>query len=168
MTEAKITSELNELRQMADQWACQKLHEKYWYAEAVRDVDMVCSVFTDDARYGKAVGIDEIRSTVEGYMRGMDGSVLENFHIIPIVTNLEVKGDTARGEIRGVAFIRIKRTDGTESVLGMGIAYLDEFLRTKTGWKISAMRGIESGFDAAHDTTWQFAAENAAVPFMHD
>jgi hypothetical protein len=168
MTDELKDGELSEFRRIADQWACQKLHEKYWYAEAVRDVDQVCSVFTPDARYGSAVGIEEIRKTVEGYMRGMDGSVLENYHIIPIVVDLEVTGATAKGEVRGVAFIRVSRPDGTESILGMGIAYLDEFVRTEEGWRISAMRGIESGFAAPHDTTWQFAAENVTVPFMHE
>jgi hypothetical protein len=161
--------ELAELRRFADQWACQKLHEKYWYGEAKRDVDLICSVFTADARYSTATGMAEIREKVAGYM-SMMGPVVENYHIIPIAVDIAVNGDRAEGEIRGVGFVRIRDANGGEKVLAVGIGYLDEFVRTPEGWRISAMRGIEGGFEVPHDTTWQFEADTKVkgLSILHD
>jgi hypothetical protein len=150
--------ELAELRRFADQWACQKVQEKYWYAEAKRDVDMICSVFTEDARYGKNNGISEIRKQVEVYMSHM-GPVIENYHVLPIAVDIQVEGDRAQGEIRGVAFNPIRQRDGSQKVLVVGVGYLNDFVRTPEGWRISAMRGINGGFDMSHDMTWHFVAD---------
>jgi ketosteroid isomerase-like protein len=159
VSDGGITSgELAQLRRMADQWACQKLHERYWYAEAARDVDMVCSVFTEDARYGHAVGVVAIRDTVQGYMGDM-GNIAENYHLIPIATDISVDGDTAEGEVRGVGFIRLRQPDGSEKVMGLGVGYVDRFARTSDGWRICSMHGIEDT-EAAHDTTWSFLLES--------
>jgi hypothetical protein len=149
MTEAEFA----EMRLVADQWACQKLQEKYWYGEAKRDVDMICSVFSENARYGKANGMAQIRKQVETYM-SMMGPILDNYYIVPISVNIEVDGDKASGEIRGVAFNKIRKRDGSTKMLIVGAGYTDEFVRTPDGWRISAMGGIEDGPDVPHDTTW--------------
>jgi ketosteroid isomerase-like protein len=156
--EGLAAGELAQLRRMADQWACQKLHERYWYAEAARDVDMVCSVFTDDARYGRAIGIEAIRETVQGYMAAMS-NIAENYHLIPIAADISVDADTAEGEVRGVGFIRLRQPDGSEKVMGLGVGYVDRFLRTPDGWRICSMHGIEDT-EAAHDTTWSFVIDS--------
>lgn len=153
-------SELSDLRRFADQWACQKIHEKYWYAEAKRDVDMICSVFTEDARYGKNTGMSEIRAQVEVYMSHM-GPIMENYHVLPIAVDIQVDGDRAQGEIRGVAFNPFRKRDGSQRVLVVGVGYLNDFVRTEAGWRISAMRGIEKGWEVPHDTTWKFEADMA-------
>ena len=160
---AELRRELAELRPIADQLACQKLQQRYWYGQAKRDPDIVCSVFTDDARFGQIHGLDRIRAQTEMYMAHM-GPVLESHHIIPVVADIHVDGDHARGEVRGVAFMRMRAADGSENVTVLGIGYLDEFVRTPDGWRISAMRGIESGFAAPHDTTWRFEAVSANAP----
>ncbi|CAN7645544.1 nuclear transport factor 2 family protein [Phenylobacterium sp. LjRoot219] len=150
--------EFAEIRRFADQWACQKVHERYWYGEAKRDVDLICSVFTDDARYSNANGIAEIRKKISGYMSEMH-PIIENFHVLPIAVDIQVDGDRASGEIRGVAFNPVRKRDGSRKVLVVGVGYIDEFVRTPAGWRISAMRGIEGGWDVAHDNTWQFEAD---------
>jgi hypothetical protein len=146
---------------MVDQWECQKLHEQYWYAEAKRDVDAVCAVFCEGARYGTATGRDQIRAKVQGYMNIM-GNVLENFHIAPIIANIAVEGDRASGEIRGVGFIKML-ADGAEKIVTVGIGYFDEFVRTPEGWRIASMQAIDPVTDAPHDTTWQFETPVTAV-----
>ena len=157
--------ELAGLRNMADQWACQKLQERYWYAEATRNADDILSVFTEDARYGSVQGKAEIRKTIDKYMGELMTPVAENYHIVPIVVNIDVNGDHAAGDIRGVGFIRVTEAGSNDKMLVMGIGYRNEFTRTSDGWRISAMRGIESGFTIAHDTTWQFVAECSPAIF---
>jgi hypothetical protein len=154
-----------ELRRFADQWACQKIHEKYWYAEAKRDVDMICSVFTEDARYGKNSGQAEIRKQVEIYMGHM-GPIIENYHVLPISADIQIDGDRAKGEIRGVAFNPFRGKDGALKVLVVGVGYLNEFVRTPDGWRISSMGGIEGGLDVPHDTTWKYVADQAEGGLM--
>lgn len=146
-----------EVRAAADSYLCQKLHERYWYGLASHDVDMICSVFTDDARYGQATGAAEIRAAAQGYVDIL-ANILENYHLVP-VANITIEGDRGRGELRAAAFVRAAMPDGTEKVLGLGVGYLDDFVRTPDGWRISAMRGIECGFAGPHDTTWQFSAD---------
>lgn len=156
--------EIAELRRFADQWACQKIHEKYWYAEAKRDVDMICSVFTEDGRYGKNTGMAEIRKQVEIYMSHM-GPVIENYHVLPISVDIQVEGDRAQGEIRGVAFNPIRKRDGSLKVLVVGVGYLNDYVRTPDGWRISGMRGIERGWEVPHDTTWMYEADQVVGGF---
>jgi hypothetical protein len=149
------------LRNVADQFQCQKLQERYWYAEAIRDPEMIASCFADDGQYGKACGMEEIRSICRHNMAHMD-MVIENYHIVPIAPDIEVKGDTARGDVRGLAFITVRKVDGSQKVVGLGIGYRNEYVRTKDGWKFSSMYGIHSGPDDFHDTTWIFETDLAA------
>lgn len=156
--------ELKEIRLFADQWACQKIQEKYWYAEAKRDVDMICSVFTEDARYGQANGMSEIRKMADSHMSHM-GPIIENYHVLPINVDIKVNGDQAEGEIRAVAFNPIRNRDGSRKILVVGVGYYNEFVRTPDGWRIQSMRGIECGWDFPHDTTWKFVTDFAEESF---
>jgi hypothetical protein len=155
----RLKQEVAELRDFADQYACEKLQERYWYAEAIRDHDMIASCFGPDARYGASRGMDEILDTCRRNMETVRNMVIENFHIVPATPGIKVNGDTAHGEVRGIAFIRVRNADGKEKILGIGVAYLNDYVRTREGWKFSAMRGVDVGFDDFHDTTWIFAAD---------
>ena len=157
-----IKDEARVLR-MVDQWECQKLHEKYWYFEGKRDVEAICAQFTDDAYYGGARGKSEIRAKVQGYMSSM-GDVLENYHLLPIAVDIDDDGDRARGEIRGVAFIRMRRGEQV-NVIGLGVGYIDEFVRTADGWRIASMRAIDPATESPHDTTWRFEVPEGSATF---
>jgi hypothetical protein len=153
----EIQKELARLSNIADQWECQKLHEKYWYNEATHDAEAILALFTEDARYGPHEGKAAIRAYVSKVATTLK-HVVENFHIIPVIPEIKVDGDIATGEVRGVGFIRVRKPDGEIKVIVLGIGYEDEFRRTPGGWRISKMRGIECGWSDMHDTTWMFEA----------
>lgn len=142
---------------IADQWECQKLHEKYWYYEAAHDPEAILALFTEDARYGPHDGKAAIRKYVSNVATTLK-HVVENYHIIPVIPDIKVDGDVATAEVRGVAFIRVRKPDGEIKVVALGIGYFDEFRRTSEGWRISKMYGIECGISDMHDTTWVFEA----------
>jgi hypothetical protein len=155
-----IQRELGRFSLIADQWECQKLHEQYWYNEATHDSEAILALFTEDARYGPHDGKAAIRAYVSKVATTLQ-HVVENFHVIPVIPRIVVSGDTATGEVRGVAFIRVRKPDGTIKVVVLGVGYEDEFRRTSNGWRITKMRGIECGWDDMHDTTWRFEADLA-------
>jgi hypothetical protein len=155
-----IQREIARLSLVADQWECQKLHEQYWYHEATHDPEAILELFTEDAQYGPHDGKAAIRKYVSNVATTLK-NVFENFHVIPVIPKITINGDTATGEVRGVAFIRLRKPDGSIKVVVLGVGYEDEFHRTPEGWRIAKMRGIECGFDDMHDTTWRFEAEPA-------
>ena len=150
-------AEITALRAMMNEWACFRLHQKYLASLGQRDRGAILSVFTVDARYGSATGIEAIGKAVDDFwplFEKMDSS----HHIVAIPASITVSGDTATADIYTVAFIPGPDPQGERRVMVNGMGYRDDFVRTPEGWRISAMRGIEGGYDLIHDTTWRFDA----------
>ena len=150
-------AELAALRTMADEWACFRLHQKYLTSLGQRDRAAILSVFTVDARYGRATGIDEIGKAVDDFWPLFD-KMEESRHIVAIPATISVDGDTATADIYTIGFVPGPGPEGGRRVMVTGMGYRDDFVRTSDGWRIAAMRGIEGGYDLIHDTAWRFDA----------
>jgi len=151
-------NELAALRVMADEWACTRLHQKYLTSLGQRDRAAILSVFTDDASYGPAKGIEEIGQAVDEFWPLFD-KLDPSHHIVPIPAAITVDGDTATADIYTIGLVPGPGPDGGRRVMVTGMGYRDDFVRTAEGWRIAAMRGIEGGYDLIHDTTWRFDAD---------
>ena len=125
------------LAELADRQAIRDLVTRYACAVDRRDFDTVASCFTPDAEtdytyFAGPIGdvLEKIRAGVSGFAMTMH--VLGN-HLA------EVRGDTATSETYAVCYHR--RTgvpDGAQLVVAM--RYLDELVRTSTGWRIQRRR----------------------------
>jgi ketosteroid isomerase-like protein len=156
------------MQAMLDEWQCRKAVETYWYAEANQDIDLLASVFTEDGVWGPAAGQAEIRKLAQHFI---DTSDIASQHVVPHEVRLDVDGDTARGGIKGVAFIR-ERTGGSDNtentddtVVVVGIAYAMEYRRVAGEWKIASMTAPKLGKAEPLDTEWHFAVPNSEVTY---
>jgi len=143
------------VRAMADEWACFRVHQRYLTSLGRRDREAILSVFTADARYGPATGIEQIAEAVDDFWPLFEKQE-ESRHIVAIPAAITVDGDTATGDVYTIAFVPVPVPDGGRRVMIAGMGYRDDFVRTAAGWRIAAMRGIEGGHDLIHDTTWRF------------
>ena len=125
------------LAELADRQAIRDLVTRYACAVDRRDFDGVAACFTPDAEtdntyFAGPIGdvLEKIRAGVSGFAMTMH--VLGN-HLA------EVRGDTATSETYAVCYHRRPGVpDGAQLVVAM--RYLDELVRTSTGWRIQRRR----------------------------
>jgi len=125
------------LAELADRQAIRDLVTRYACAVDRRDFDGVAACFTPDAEtdytyFAGPIGdvLEKIRAGVSGFAMTMH--VLGN-HLA------EVRGDTATSETYAVCYHRRPGVpDRAQLVVAM--RYLDELVRTSTGWRIRRRR----------------------------
>jgi hypothetical protein len=126
------------LQEISDRLEIQQLMIDYSSAIDQRDYDRLDDVFTPDAYidYRAMGGIDGRYPEVKAWLR----PALSVFpHYYHMVGNMAIKlnGDTASA--RTICFnpMEVRLADGTTQVMFLGLWYVDKFVRTPKGWRIS-------------------------------
>lgn len=150
------------IRKIADTLEIQNLKAIYCQAaDAVtRDpagsTEILKSLFVPDVRADYGVAICKGRDALIGYLVKMISESNEWLMHGLQTPRIEVDGDTARGEWVIMVQIKQKHLAGKEMLVGR---YIDEFVRTPEGWRISAVKFAEEGVYPQIDVTSQPVAE---------
>jgi hypothetical protein len=114
------------------------------------------SIFVPEAKADYGVAICEGRDALINYLVQMISEGNEWLMHGLQTPLIEVDGDRATGQWVIMVQIKQKHHDGKEMLVGR---YIDEFVRTPKGWKISAVRFAEEGIYPQIDVTSQPVAE---------
>lgn len=127
------------LRDMLDRNEIQELLLRYAHAVDRRDLALVASCFTADAKYDGSLGrgsISEALTALRERMARYDSTM----HLIGNQF-VELRGDEASSETYTIAYHRFAGDDGP-SVLSVAVRYLDTVVRTSEGWRIRSRRVV--------------------------
>jgi hypothetical protein len=150
------------LRKVADTLEIQNLKAAYCQAadnvtrDPARSTGIFQSIFVADARADYGVAICEGRDALIGYLVQMISEGNEWLMHGLQTPRIEVEGDTARGEWVIMVQIKQKQQQGKEILVGR---YIDQFVRTPDGWRISTVKFAEEGVYPQIDVTSQPVTE---------
>jgi ketosteroid isomerase-like protein len=120
---------------VADRSDIAQLLAEYAHAVDRRDFAAVAECFVPDASasYGGVELGPGVEHIVE-HIRGVERFVAtQHLFGVPLV---HVDGDTATASSHAASYL-VANGDGTETVLGRGLTYDDELVRTANGWRIA-------------------------------
>lgn len=130
-----------ELRTLLDEAAIGRLLKRYARALDERNFAAFASIFTPDALldFSKVGGPAASHPEIAAWLSEALGQVPELQHF---TTNIEIDlaGDHATGKSYTLSISATPLEGGTLGHMVMGAQYLDEFVRTADGWRISARR----------------------------
>ncbi|MBS0366908.1 MAG: nuclear transport factor 2 family protein [Proteobacteria bacterium] len=134
------------LQELSDRKEIEQLIVRYANAIDRRDWDALDAVFTPDAYidYRAMGGIDGRYPQVKAWL----GPVLANFpRYCHLVGNIQItlEGDSARGRTLCFNPMETPLPAGGSQVMFLGLWYVDRFVRTAQGWRMSE-RVEEAGF----------------------
>jgi SnoaL-like domain len=126
------------LQEMSDRMEIQQLITTYANAIDRRDFDALDGVFTPDAYidYRALGGIDGRYPAIKAWL----AKVLPNF---PRYTHLngnieiELGGDEAQARTACINPMEVPLPDGGSQVMWLGLWYVDRFVRTPQGWRMT-------------------------------
>ncbi len=126
------------LQELSDRIEIEQLIVRYSNAIDQRDWDGLDEVFTPDAYidYRALGGIDGRYPQVKAWL----GPALANFpHYCHMVGNIHIalEGDSARGRTLCLNPMDTPLPAGGSQVMFLGLWYLDRFVRTARGWRLS-------------------------------
>lgn len=125
-------------QEISDRLEIQQLMIDYSSAIDQRDYDRLDDVFTPDAYidYRAMGGIDGRYPEVKAWLKPALGVFPHYFHMNGNMS-IKITGDTATG--RTICFnpMEAKLADGKTQVMFLGLWYVDKFVRTARGWRIS-------------------------------
>ncbi|SHN39735.1 nuclear transport factor 2 family protein [Cryptosporangium aurantiacum] len=147
---------------LLDEFACRRLIEKYWWTESRRDAAGLTALFTEDGRWGAAVGRDAITAQADGFF-AMMRPIAENPTSFGGV-NIEVDGDEAAGFVHGIAHLVLPQSDGATKVVVVDATYDVRFRREQGEWRISSLVGPGDP-NIPHGASFQFEARGTAIDF---
>lgn len=121
------------LRDMLDRMEIRELLLRYAHAVDRRDLTMVASCFTPDARYEGSLG----NGTIEAALTALRERMARYESTMHLIGNqfIELRGDEASSETYTVAYHRFAGSDGP-SVLSVAVRYLDQVVRHDGVWRI--------------------------------
>jgi ketosteroid isomerase-like protein len=132
------------LQEISDRMEIQDLVTKYSNAIDRRDFDKLDEVFTPDAYidYRALGGIDGKFPDVKAWLKPALAGFPHYYHMIAN-TEITLSGDTATG--RTVCFnpMDTPLPGGGSQVMFIGLWYVDTYVRTAQGWRISSR--VEEG-----------------------
>jgi len=144
------------IRKIADTLEIQRLKALYCVtADSVTHdpagaKELLQSMFTPDVRADYGAAICEGRDALVNYLVSVI-SEMEEWLLHGLQTPLiEIDGDKASGQWVIMVQNKQKHLSGKEMLVGR---YIDEFVRTAEGWKISAVRFAEEGIYPQIDVT---------------
>lgn len=143
------TSELTRIvQELQDKDAIQRLLIDYAVALDLRDWVAMAAIFTDDMRgdYG-GVEVFEGRDKLIAMMRAYMGACGPTQHLLGNY-RIEIDGDRASSRCY-VRAMHIGTGAKSEAVLDLWGEYIDELVRTGTGWRIAAR--VERAFHMLGD-----------------
>lgn len=140
----------SELRVLLDEAAINRLLKRYARALDERDFAVLDTIFTPDAHvdFSSAGGPAGPFPGVRDWLAQVLTPIPELQHF---TTNIEIAldGDTASGKSYTLAISGMTRDDGTLGHMILGAQYIDAYVRTAEGWRISSRR--EAGVTAFGD-----------------
>ncbi len=126
------------LQEMSDRLELQQLPFEYSAAIDQHQFDRLDNVFTPDAYidYRALGGIDGRFPEVKAWLRKVLPGFGRYYHMVGN-QELRIAGDSATG--RTICFnpMEVKMPDGKMQVMFIGLWYLDKYVRTPAGWRIS-------------------------------
>lgn len=127
-----------DLQRLADRIELEDLVVRYANAIDTRNFDRLDTVFTPDAYidYRAMGGIDGPYPTVKAWLP----QALQHFPaFMHMVGNCEfdIQRDTASGRIACFNPMVVPQPDGGSDTMFLGLWYLDEYVRTADGWRMS-------------------------------
>ncbi len=99
-------------------------------------------LFTEDAIADYGMGELKGRDAVIDFLANAIGSAMQQLWHSIQTPLIEVKSDTATGRWSGILRSKPKGADDIQQQYGH---YIDEFRRTPSGWRISAVRWLGEG-----------------------
>jgi ketosteroid isomerase-like protein len=120
---------------MSDRSDITQLLATYAHAVDDRDFAAVAACFLPDATAsysGRELGpgVEDII----GHIRGVENFVSTQ-HLFG-VPKIQLDGDTATSTAHAISYL-VAQSDGATTVLGRGLAYDDQLVRTTEGWRIA-------------------------------
>ena len=150
------------VRKVADTIEIQNIKAVYCQAadavthDAERSTEILRSLFIPEVKADYGVALCEGRDALVGYLVKMISEANEWLMHGIQTPRIEVNGDTARGEWVIMVQIKQKHLAGKEMLVGR---YIDEFVRTPEGWRISNVKFAEEGVYPQIDVTSQPVSE---------
>lgn len=138
------------LQQISDRLEIQQLAVDYAHAIDSRSFDLLDRVFTADAYIDYRVfgGIDGRYPEIRKWLGEVLSSVTTYQHMVSNF-DLAITGDEARGRILCLNPTSVPAEGGAgERIAFYGLWYVDTYVRTPAGWRISS-RCEEKAFDPA-------------------
>ena len=128
---------MDELREMLDHYAIEKLLKRYARALDEKNYDALDACFTPDAvlDYTGAGGIKDSYSVVKAWLKEVLDSMPEMQHF---TTNVEIEFDGDRAAGKSYTFnVNGVHAEGKLQHMNVGAQYIDTFVRTPDGWRIT-------------------------------
>lgn len=128
-------------QEMSDRWEIQDLVYHYAHLIDTRNFDALREdVFTEDAHidysaFGGSVG--SLEDTIAFLKDAMATSVFPNTQHLNANVQVTLDGDTARGRVMCFNPMEMAMPEGGAQVFMLGLWYVDEYRRTRAGWRIS-------------------------------
>ncbi|MBV9661249.1 MAG: nuclear transport factor 2 family protein [Acidimicrobiales bacterium] len=129
------------LRDLADEAAIRHLIERYFFGLDRRDGKALASIYTPDGVERGDGTVVDVDSHVAALLRV--GKFAYSHHIIGSV-GIEIDGDRGTGDTYALAFLAVDEKDdegGRGRMVVRGLRYLDDYVRTAEGWRISRRDG---------------------------
>lgn len=127
------------LQEISDRMELERLTLDYAYAIDERDFDKLDAVFTPDAYidYRAMGGIDGKFPEVKVWLPQALGAFPAYMHLTGNFS-CDVKGDQATGKLACFNPMVVPNPEGGDAdTMFLGLWYLDKFVRTPKGWRIS-------------------------------
>ncbi|MDB5396656.1 MAG: nuclear transport factor 2 family protein [Rhodospirillales bacterium] len=132
---------MDELREMLDQYAIEKVLKHYARALDEKNYDALDACFTADAvlDYTGAGGIKGTYAVVKAWLKDVLDPIPEMQHF---TTNVEIvfDGDRATGTSYTLNVNGMRDETGMLQHMVVGAQYFDSFARTPKGWRITSRR----------------------------
>ncbi len=126
------------LQEISDRMEIQDLC--YHYADIIdrHAFDELVDVFTEDAHidYSEVGGSEGgLAETIDFLKKAM--TMFPNYHHLNANLQIKVDGETATGRIMCFNPMEVPNEDGSVAMMMVGIWYVDKYLRTAQGWRIT-------------------------------
>jgi 3-phenylpropionate/cinnamic acid dioxygenase small subunit len=131
---------MDELREMLDHFAIEKILKRYARALDEKDYDALDACFTSDAvlDYRAAGGIRDSYPVVKAWLKEVLDPLPEMQHF---TTNVEIAFDGDRATGRSYTLnVNGVMVDGRLEHMTVGAQYFDDLVRTPDGWRIASRR----------------------------
>jgi hypothetical protein len=126
------------LQEISDRLEIQQLMVDYATAIDTKTFDALDQVFTPDAYidYRAMGGIDGRFPEVKAWLAQVLPNFSSYYHMIGNVS-IKVSGDTATSKIICFNPMQMDLADGSKQTMFLGLWYIDKFVRTAAGWRMS-------------------------------
>ncbi len=128
-------------QEISDRFEIQDLVHQYSHIIDQRDFDLLRSdIFTEDAfidytAMGGAAG--DVDSTIIFLKSALTESLFPKYQHLNANIQISITGDTAGGRIMCFNPMEASTAESESRIFFLGLWYLDKYVRTRSGWRIS-------------------------------